>query len=100
MARINRFSKQQDKRAKAAGPPPLARTATGFSKPPMKQAATRFGPPFVLLEDGSKNTFKFQRGAWLPHDQTIAQCRVDCRVKELPQKVNGMTRYEVRCPLP
>ena len=31
---------------------------------------------------------------------SIAQCRQDCLVKELPQKVNGKTRYEVRCPLP
>jgi hypothetical protein len=31
---------------------------------------------------------------------SIAECRENCQVQELPQKVNGMTRYEIRYPLP
>jgi len=57
-----------------------------------------YGKAFILMEDLQKNTFEYVKGAWVPHAMTIAECRVDCQVKELPQKVNGMTRYEVRCP--
>jgi hypothetical protein len=64
-------------------------------KPP-----TQYGKAFVLLEDTEKNTFEFAAGAWIPYGLTIAQCRKDCMVKELPQKVNGNTRYEIRCPVP
>jgi hypothetical protein len=60
----------------------------------------QYGKAFVLLEDTDRNTFEFAAGAWIPYGLTIAQCRRDCLVKELPQKVNGKTRYEVRCPLP
>jgi hypothetical protein len=59
-----------------------------------------YGKPFIVLEDGQKNTFVFAGGAWKPHTATIAECRVDCKVKELPQKINGMTRYEVCSPVP
>jgi hypothetical protein len=64
-------------------------------KPPKQ-----YGKPFVLLEDADRNTFEFTAGAWVPYGLTIAQCRRDCLVKELPQKVNGNTRYEVRSALP
>src|SRR5437870_1621454 len=60
----------------------------------------RYGPPFVLLEDANKNTFEYQGGTWIPHSKKIAECQLDCLVKELPQKVNKMTRYEVRRLLP
>jgi hypothetical protein len=31
---------------------------------------------------------------------TIAECRLNqCQVKQLPQKVNRMTRYEVQSPV-
>jgi hypothetical protein len=64
-------------------------------KPPIE-----YGKPFTLLEDASKATFEFKAGAWVPYPLTIAQCRQnDCDVKELPQKVKFMTRYEVRCPV-
>lgn len=65
-------------------------------KPPIQ-----YGKAFVLLEDGDRNTFEFVAGAWIPYGLTIAQCRHgECMVKELPQKVNGRTRYEIRCPIP
>jgi hypothetical protein len=63
------------------------------------KAPIQYGKAFVLLEDSDKNTFEFTAGAWVPYGLTIAQCRRDCLVKELPQKVNGRTRYEVRSPI-
>jgi len=65
------------------------------SPPVIKQ----YGPPFVLLEDGTKKTFEYQSGSWVEYGRSIADCRIDCQVKELAQKVNRMTRYEVRLPL-
>ncbi len=59
----------------------------------------QYGEPFMLLEDAQKNTFEYSGGAWVPFDRNIAECKRVCLVKEMPQKVNKMTRYEVRCPL-
>jgi hypothetical protein len=69
-------------------PPPLT------ERPP----AIVYGKPFIVLEDHAKNTFIYKAGAWVPHSESIAQCRETCQVKELPQRVNQMVRYEVRCP--
>ena len=65
-----------------------------------RKAPVKYGKPFVLLEDGQKSTFIYSDGQWVAHAASIAQCRQDCQVKELPQKINGMTRYEVCSPLP
>ena len=59
-----------------------------------------YGKPFILLEDDQKATFIYKEGRWLPHAMTIAECREECQVKELQQKINGMTRYEICAPLP
>jgi len=59
----------------------------------------QYGPPFVVLEDTNKNTFEYANGAWVPFAMSIAQCKQTCQVKELPQKVNNKTRYEVRVPV-
>jgi hypothetical protein len=64
-------------------------------KPPVK-----YGKPFVVLEDVQKSTFVYQGGQWVRHEKTIAECRADCQVKELSQKINGMTRYEICSPVP
>src|SRR5262245_47119293 len=58
-----------------------------------------YGKPFILLEDSQKATFIFNGGQWVRHSRTIAECRQDSQVKELPQQINGMTRYEVCPPL-
>ena len=58
-----------------------------------------YGPPFVVLEDANKNTFEYANGAWVPFAMSIAQCKQTCQVKELPQKVNNKTRYEIRVPV-
>ena len=63
-------------------------------KPP-----TQYGQAFILLEDELKNTFEYSQGAWVPYALSIAQCRLDGQVKELAQKINGKTRYEIRMPL-
>jgi hypothetical protein len=57
-----------------------------------------YGKAFIVLEDEAKNTFIFKGGEWVAHTGSIAECRQSCQVKELPQRVNKMKRYEVRCP--
>jgi len=82
--------------------PHLARQAAGerqaAPRPAERKPPTEYGKPFVVLEDGSKNTFVYDGGTWVPHSMTIDECRKMCLVKELPQKVNRMVRYEIRCP--
>lgn len=96
MAQKHRFRNQRPKR-------PMRRTeAAAPSEPRMileRKVPVVYGEAVVVLEDESKNTFEFEKGAWIPYPMSIAQCRVDCLVKELPQKVNRMTRYEIRCPV-
>lgn len=63
-------------------------------KPP-----TQYGPAIIILEDAQKNTFEYTSGSWVPFEMSIAECRVECQVRALPQQVNGKTRYEIRRPL-
>jgi hypothetical protein len=96
MQRKKRFQNNRSKRHPSRGahaPPPLA-------PPPERAPTPQYGKPFTLLEDEGKATFEFTKGSWVPYSMTIAECREHgCQVKELPQKVNRMTRYEVRCPV-
>jgi hypothetical protein len=73
------------------------------ARPPVaayeRKAPVTYGKPVILLEDDQKVTFIYSAGQWTRHEKTIAECRVDCQVKELSQKINGMTRYEVCSPL-
>lgn len=56
----------------------------------------RYGKPVIVLEDARRQTFVFEGGSWVPYARTIAECRAElCQVKQLAQKVNNMTRYEV-----
>jgi len=66
---------------------------------PEPKPPKQYGKPFILLEDEQKNTFEYSQGAWVPYALSIAQCRQDGQVKELPQKIGGKTRYEIRLPL-
>lgn len=66
--------------------------------PVERPAPVVYGKAFIVAENAVKQTFVFQGGAWSPYSSTIAECRRTCLVKELPQKLNNMTRYEVRCP--
>lgn len=92
MAQRNRFSGRRPQRTRSAAPPVAARPVWE------KKAPVQYGKPFVLLEDEQKQTFVFQAGNWVAHAMSIAECRQSCQVKELPQKVNGMNRFEIRCP--
>ena len=95
MARRNQFSrKQKRKRAPSPSAPAVVRPVWE-KKPPVQ-----YGKPVVLLEDAQKNTFVFQAGNWVAYSMSIAECREVCQVKELPQRVNGMVRFEVRSPIP
>ena len=68
--------------------------------PPLeKRIPVVYGRPFIVLEDSQKGTFVYAGGQWIPHDRSIAECRLDCQVKALSQKINGMTRYEVALPI-
>jgi hypothetical protein len=53
----------------------------------------------LLLEDAQKKVFSFKNGQLIDHAKTIAEYRLDCRVKQLPQKINGLTRYEICLPV-
>ena len=83
--------KQQPRRTRTSDAVPRQPMAIAEKKPPIE-----YGKPFVLLEDGNKNTFEYKAGAWVPHSMSIAECRLNGKVTELPQKVKEMTRYEVR----
>lgn len=95
MAQRRRFVTNKRQAARTA---PDTRT---LRRPPdvtERPAPVVYGKPFMVLEDEQKNTFVFKAGAWVPHDASIAEVRQTCQVKELPQRVNKMIRYEVRCP--
>ena len=62
-----------------------------------RAAPAVYGKAFIVLEDEAKNTFVYKGGTWVAHTASIAECRQSCLVKELPQRVNKMIRYEVRC---
>ena len=63
-----------------------------------RQAPVVYGKAFIILEDAQKNTFIYKAGAWVPHTASIKECRETCQVKQLPQRLNSMIRYEIRCP--
>ena len=68
-------------------------------EPAQRTAPVVYGKAFIVLEDEAKNTFVFQGGSWVAHTASIAECRQSaCQVKQLPQRLNNMIRYEVRCP--
>jgi hypothetical protein len=96
MNQRNRFNNNRQK--------PRTRTpqaTTSKEEPSVRdvKAVIQYGKPFILLEDGNKNTFDYQGGQWVPHSISIAECQQTCLVKELPQKVKGMTRYQIQSPL-
>jgi hypothetical protein len=96
MAQKHRY---KNERAKHGRPPPPRATPVAPRPVIEKKPPVVYGKAIVVLEDEAKVTFEFQQGAWVPFSMSIAECRRDCLVKELPQKVNRMTRYEIRCPI-
>jgi hypothetical protein len=96
MAQKHRFKNERAKHGRPSPPAP----APAAPRPVFeKKAPVVYGKAIIVLEDETKNTFEFQQGAWIPFSMSLAECRRDCLVKELPQKVNRMTRYEIRFPL-
>lgn len=69
---------------------------TAAPTPLPRSTPKRYGTAFVLMENDQKQAFQYQNGAWVEFERSIADCRVDCQVKQLSQKVNNMTRYEIR----
>jgi hypothetical protein len=91
--------KHSNQRARVANFAPSP-TRSLYRPPELVQRAAPvvYGKAFIILEDEAKNTFIYKGGAWIAHTASIAECRQSCQVKELPQRVNKMKRYEVRCP--
>ena len=94
------YKRGNQKRPKTTtGEVPRRNRWEAVTPPAEPRAVVEYGPPFILLEDAQKNTFEYKAGNWVAHERSIAEVRTDCLVKELSQKVNKMTRYEVRAPL-
>ena len=87
-------NKRQQKAAVARNPTP--RYISELAAPRTPEAKKEYGDAFILLEDENRTTFHYQGGAWVPYEKNIAECRLDCKVQLLPQKVNKMNRYEIR----
>lgn len=91
MARPNSFNNaRQNRQARS----PIVVNTDVSARP--KFIPKQYGKPYVVMEDDRKQTFIFDGGSWVAYDRSIAQCRADqCQVKQLAQRVNNMTRYEV-----
>ena len=92
--RNHQGGKQQ--RRRAAQSLPVARPAPEIFGPKPKVI---YGKPVILLEDSKKQVFVYSGSQWVSYEKSIAECRLDCQVKELSQKINGRTRYEVCSPV-
>ncbi len=96
MARNNQFGGKRVKRkANRDGRGPAVREVPVYER----KAPVEYGKPFIVMEDPESNTFAYDGSAWVPFSMTMADCKAECQVKTLPQKVNGKTRYEVRLPI-
>jgi hypothetical protein len=97
MAQYNRFNRRGGKKQ-------VRQTRSTASEMPaieipQPREPVVYGKPFIVLQDAQNSTFEYRQGGWVPFAMTISQCRIEGEVKELPQKINNMTRYEVRLPL-
>lgn len=95
MAQKHRYRANNQRRSSG----PLGPTRTLHTPPVFEyKAPVEYGKPFIVAEDDAKNTFIYEGGSWVPYSATIAECKLTCQVKKLPQAVNNRTRYEVRSP--
>jgi hypothetical protein len=95
MAQKRRFIQNKRQAARA----PLENRALRHAPEPIERPRpVVYGKPFFVLEDAEKNTFIYQAGEWVSYTSSIAECRQTCQVKELPQRINGRIRYEIRAP--
>ena len=98
MAQRRQFQPKK-KKQKQHGAATVTRLARELPIPTERPPPVVYGKPFILLEDSEKSTFIFKAGSWIPYGESIAECRETCKVKQLPQRVNQMIRYEVRAPI-
>jgi hypothetical protein len=98
MPQKRRFTQPNKRQAASRPPSDVRRSALVPLAPVERPAPTVYGKAFIVAEDAQKNTFVFQQGAWVAYHESIAEAKRSCQVKELPQKLNNMTRYEVRVP--
>ena len=96
MGQRNNHNRQPPKRRGAASAPSHLKAAPATIPRPK---AIEYGKPFVVLEDGRKNVFVIQDGKLVSHATSIADYRRNSRVKEMPQKIKGLTRYEICLPI-
>jgi hypothetical protein len=96
MARNNRFIPRRQQRR---NPSPTNSLLVRAPEPVERAAPVEYGKPMIVMEDQNKATFVYEGGAWVQHERTMVDWRQECQVRELPQRVRGMIRYEVRCPL-
>jgi hypothetical protein len=95
MAQRRRFTQNKRQASRLAPQTRTLARAPLLSELPQR---VTYGKPFIVAEDEAKNTFVFKAGAWVPYEATMAECRQTCQVKELPQRLGNMIRYEVREP--
>jgi hypothetical protein len=95
----NRRPAKPNKRQQASRGNPETRRNSAPLVPVAPVARVVYGKAIVIAEDANKNTFYFDGAAWVPYSDSIAECRRSCLVKELPQRVKDMTRYEIRPPV-
>jgi len=95
MAQKNRIHQQRKRFVGPPAPAPRQDLRPVYVPKPVIE----YGKPFMVLEDVSKQTYEFKDGAWIPFALSIAECKREGLVKELPQKVNKRTRYEIRLPV-
>lgn len=93
MAQKHRFHNNRNRRSdspadRRPSPPPY--------EPPVP---VELGKPFMVLEDAQRSVFEFKGGQWVRFGMSIAEIRRVGEVKQMPQKINAMTRYEVRTPV-
>jgi hypothetical protein len=96
MGKKRRYNDKRNAVRPFTPPPPAPERRAAAAE---KRAKTEYDKPFILLEDSNKDTFEFKAGQWARHPMSIAEYRENSLVKELAQKVNGMTRYEIRYPV-
>jgi hypothetical protein len=96
MAQRNRYHGAKRQKPRAAAPPPARAVAAAVEKP----RPVVYGKPFLVLEDAKKAVFVIKDAQLVAHEKTIAAYRRDSRVQEMPQKIKGLTRYEICSPLP
>jgi hypothetical protein len=96
---VKRRPARPNKRQQASRGNPESRRISAPLVPNEPVARVVYGKAFIVAEDSDKNTFSFDGAAWVPYSNSIAECRLTCLVKELPQRLKNMTRYEVRQPV-